>query len=140
MDQINFYGVIEAFRQGRMPDNHQIDETLQYVLKTSPVDEDKLSPDGRKLVQDAREIIETARIIVKEKNADELFQNFIWNTRDVSLDSVKMDPNAVAPVDRAKIDEDRQTGACAPLPDYKPLNALSASRSPSAHYSFPYPH
>lgn len=107
--KINFYGVIEAFRQGRMPDNHQIDETLQYVLKTSPVDEDKLSPDGRKLVQDAREIIETARIIVKEKNADELFQNFIWNTRDVSLDSVKMDPNAVAPVDRAKIDEDRQT-------------------------------
>lgn len=116
--------MIEAFRQGRMPDNHQIDETLQYVLKTSPVDENKLSPDGRKLVQDAREIIETARIIVNEKNADELFQNFIWNTRDVSLDSVKMDPNAVAPVDRTKIDEDRQTGACAPLPNKKLLNAL----------------
>ncbi|KAG2338803.1 hypothetical protein BDR05DRAFT_951623 [Suillus weaverae] len=108
-DQINFYGVIEAFRQGRMPDNHQIDETLQYLLKTSPVDENKLSPDGRKLVQDTREIIETARVIVAEKNVDELFQNFIWNTRDVSLHSVKMDPGAVAPVDGAKVDEDRQT-------------------------------
>ncbi|KAG1854482.1 hypothetical protein DFJ58DRAFT_727914 [Suillus subalutaceus] len=90
--KINFYG----------------DETLQHLLKTSPVDENKLSPDGRKLVQDSREIIETARLIVTEKNADELFQNFIWNTRDISLDSVKMDPDAVAPVDRAKIDEDRQ--------------------------------
>ncbi|KAG0701989.1 hypothetical protein DFH29DRAFT_924101 [Suillus ampliporus] len=107
--KINFYGVIEAFRQGRMPNNHQIDETLQYLLKTSPVDEEKLSPEGRKLVQDSREIIETARVIVKEKNNDELFQNFVWHTRDVSLDSAKTDPSAAAPVDRAKIDEDRQT-------------------------------
>ncbi|KAG1723462.1 hypothetical protein EDB19DRAFT_1834614, partial [Suillus lakei] len=107
--QINFYGVIEAFRQGRMPDNHQIDETLRYLLKTSPVDENKLSSDGRKLVQDAREIIETARVIVNDKNTDELFQNFIWNTRDISLDSIKTDPDAAAPVDRAKIEEDRQT-------------------------------
>ncbi|KAG2135159.1 hypothetical protein DEU56DRAFT_401150 [Suillus clintonianus] len=107
--KINFYGVIEAFRQGRMPDNHQIDETLQYLLQTSPVDEHKLSSEGRKLVQDAREIIETARVIVKQKNADELFQNFIWNTRDISLDSAKMDPGAASSVDRAKIDEDRQT-------------------------------
>jgi hypothetical protein len=108
--QINFYGVIEAFRQGRMPDNHQIDESLQYLLKTPPVDENQLSSDGRKLVQDSREIIETARLIVTEKNADELFQNFIWNTRDISLDHVKMDPDAVAPIDRAKFDEDRHTG------------------------------
>ncbi|KAG1727557.1 uncharacterized protein EDB91DRAFT_1315896 [Suillus paluster] len=107
--KINFYGVIEAFRQGRMPDNHQMDETLQYLLKTSPVDEKKLSPDGRKLIQDAREIIETARLIVKDKNHDELFQNFVWNTRDVSFDSAKTDPSAAGPVDRAKIDEDRQT-------------------------------
>jgi hypothetical protein len=107
--KINFYGVIEAFRQGRMPDNHQIDESLQYLLKTPPVDENQLSSDGRKLVQDSREIIETARLIVTEKNADELFQNFIWNTRDISLDHVKMDPDAVAPIDRAKFDEDRHT-------------------------------
>ncbi|KAG2367086.1 hypothetical protein BDR07DRAFT_1272922 [Suillus spraguei] len=106
--KINFYGVIEAFRQGRMPDNHQIDEALQYLLKTSPVDENKLSPDGRKLVQDTREIIETARLMVADKNPDELFQSFIWNTRDISLDSVKID-SSVPPLDRAQIDEERQT-------------------------------
>ena len=96
-----------------MPDNRQIDDTLQHLLKSSPVDEQKLSPEGRKLIQDTRQIIETARLIIKEKNADELFQNFVWNTRDISLDSVKVDPSAVPPVDRAKLDEDRQTGACA---------------------------
>lgn len=95
-----------------MPDNRQIDDMLQYLLETSPVDEQKLSPDGRKLIQDSRDIIETARLIVKEKNADELFQNFMWNTHEVSLDSVKTDPSEAAPVDRSKLDEDRQTGAC----------------------------
>jgi len=95
-----------------MPDNRQIDEMLQHLLKSSPVDEKKLSPDGRKLIQDSRDIIETARLIVKEKNADELFQNFVWNTRDISLDVVKTDPSEAVPVDRSKLDEDRQTGAC----------------------------
>ncbi|KAG2354370.1 hypothetical protein BDR07DRAFT_1207301, partial [Suillus spraguei] len=72
---INFYGAIKAFLQGRMPDNHQIDEILQYLLKTPLVDENRLlSPDGRKLVQNAREIIETARLMVTEKNADELLE------------------------------------------------------------------
>ena len=95
-----------------MPDNRQIDETLQYLLKNSPVDEEKLSPDGRKLIQDCRDIIGTARLIVKEKNADELFQSFVWNTRDVSLDTVKMDPNAAVPVEQSKLEADRQTGVC----------------------------
>ncbi|KAG2357603.1 hypothetical protein BDR07DRAFT_1473435 [Suillus spraguei] len=106
---IHFYRAIKAFLQGRMPDNHQIDEILQYLLKIPLVDENKLSPDGQKLVQDAREIIETARLIVTEKNADELFQSFIWNTRDISLYSVNIDPG-VPPLGRAKIDE--KTAVC----------------------------
>ncbi|KAG2365756.1 hypothetical protein BDR07DRAFT_1458961 [Suillus spraguei] len=104
----NFYGMIEAFCQGSMPDNHQIDEILQYLLKTLPSDKNKLSPDGRKLVQDACKIIETAHLIVTEKNVDEFFQNFIWNTRDIPFDNAKMDPRA-SPFSRPKIDEDRQT-------------------------------
>ena len=58
---MRFYGVIEAFRQGRLPDNHQIDETLKYVHDHSPVDQNALSPEGKKLIQDARDIIETVR-------------------------------------------------------------------------------
>ncbi|KAG2365736.1 hypothetical protein BDR07DRAFT_1480985 [Suillus spraguei] len=93
--KINFYGMMEAFFQGSMPDNHQIDETLQYLLKTSSSDENKLSPDGRKLIQDACEIIETAHVIVGEKNADKLFQNFIWNTRDIPFDNLSREMSRV---------------------------------------------
>jgi hypothetical protein len=109
-NQIRFYGVIEAFRQGRMPDNKQIDETLRYVKTTSPVDTDQLSPDGRKLIQDARDIIETARLMVQEKNADELFQNFVWHTKDVDVSQAKRDPSEVLPVDKSKAKDDGQTG------------------------------
>ena len=74
--------MIQAFRNGRLPSNQQIDETLKYVLDHSPVDQTKLSPEGRKLVQDTRDIIDTARLIVVEKNKDELFQNFFWHTKE----------------------------------------------------------
>jgi hypothetical protein len=57
--KLKFYAVIQAFRAGRLPDNKQIDETLEYVKKTSPIDIAKLSPDGKRLIDDARAIIET---------------------------------------------------------------------------------
>ncbi|KZP14441.1 hypothetical protein FIBSPDRAFT_912787 [Athelia psychrophila] len=106
--KIRLYGVIEAFRQGRMPSNAQIDETLQYVTANSPVDENALSAEGRKLIQDARDIVETARVMVQEKNADELFQNFVWHTRDVDVDAAKKDPSQVLPVDKEKAKDDGQ--------------------------------
>lgn len=106
--KLRFYGVIQAFREGRMPDNRQIDKTLKYVYENSPVDVNQLSPDGKKLIQDTRDIIETARIIVKEKNADELFQKFVWHTRDVSLETAKMQPGDVPQADKEKVAEDRK--------------------------------
>ncbi|KAA1478008.1 hypothetical protein DENSPDRAFT_867808 [Dentipellis sp. KUC8613] len=106
--KIRLYGVIEALRNGRYPTNEQIDHALTYVVNHSPVSEDKLSPEGRKLIQDTRDIIETARLMVQEKNSDELFQNFLWHTRDVSLEDKKKDPNDVLPVDREKAKQDGQ--------------------------------
>jgi hypothetical protein len=50
-----------------------------------PVEIDKLSPESPKLIQDARDIVETARLMVQEKNADGLFQNFVWHTRGVDV-------------------------------------------------------
>ncbi|KAL4069133.1 hypothetical protein J3A83DRAFT_4535807 [Scleroderma citrinum] len=106
--KLRFYGVIEAFRRGRMPDNRQIDEALRYVQEHSPVDTDQLSAEGKKLIQDTRDIIETARLIVREKNADELFQQFEWHTRDVSLESTKIGPEEALPAEREKRAEDRK--------------------------------
>ncbi|KAF8813294.1 hypothetical protein BYT27DRAFT_7239437 [Phlegmacium glaucopus] len=79
-------GRIEAFRNGHLPTNTQIDKALQYILDHCPVDVHKLSPEGRKLVQD---IIGTARTMVQEKNADQLLQNFIWHTREVDSQKLK---------------------------------------------------
>lgn len=107
--QLRFYGAIEAFRQGRYPSNQQIDTAFRYVLERSPVDQDQLSPDGRKLIQDCRDIIETARLIVEEKNSDELFQNFLWSTNGVDLSNVKKDPNEVL-VEKSKVEDDRRQG------------------------------
>lgn len=112
--QLRFYGAIEAFRQGRYPSNQQIDTALQYVLEHSPVDRDQLSPEGRKLIQDCRDIIETARLIVQEKNSDELFQNFLWNTNSVDLSNVKKDPNEVL-VENSKVQDDRRQGMRSPF-------------------------
>ena len=105
---MRLYGVIQAFRLGRMPSNEQIDQTLKYVVNNSPIDESKLSSEGRELTQDVRDIIETARLIVQRKNADELFQNFIWHTRDTNFDQAKKDPNQVVPIDQQKAKSDGQ--------------------------------
>jgi len=89
----------------------KIEETLLYVRDTSPVNIDELSPERPKLIQDARDIIETAKLIVQEKNADELFQNFVWHTRDVDVIRTKKDPDEVLPDDKSKTKEDGQIGA-----------------------------
>ena len=104
--KLRFYGVVKAFSESRMPSNEQIDRILSYVHQHSPVDTSALSPDGQRLVQDSRDIIETARLIVQQKNADELFQNFIWHTRRVDVDRAKQDPSSLAPVDKNKIQQD----------------------------------
>lgn len=106
--KLKLYGVFSAFKESRMPTNEQIDRTLNYVLQHSPVPESDLSPEGRKLISDTRDIIETARLIVKEKNRDELFQNFVWHTRDTDFDKAKKDPNDLVPVDKEKAKSDGQ--------------------------------
>ena len=103
---------MEACRQGRYPSNQQIDSALRYVLDHSPVDQGQLSPEGRKLIQDCRDIIDTARLIVQEKNADELFQNFMWRTDSVDLTNARKDPNQVLPVDKSKVQDDSRQGLC----------------------------
>ncbi|GAA5934568.1 uncharacterized protein JCM15063_004617 [Sporobolomyces koalae] len=90
--KLKLYSVIEAFRQGKMPNNEQCERALDYALEHSPINESKLSKDGKNLVEDFRDIIRTAKQIVVEKNDDELLQNFIYHTTKVqtpSADQVK---------------------------------------------------
>ncbi|CAE7147721.1 unnamed protein product [Rhizoctonia solani] len=105
--KMRFYGVIEAFRQGKLPDNQQIDETLRYINTHSPVDVNALSPEGKKLIQDTRDIIETARLIVGQKNSDELFQNFVFHTQGTDLTRAKQDGD-ILPVRKDDAEKDKQ--------------------------------
>ena len=75
-----------------MPDNKQIDDVLNYLTS---VNVDKLSAEGKKVVQDTRDIVETERKIVSEKNYDELFQNFVWHTRDIDPELPGADVTAI---------------------------------------------
>lgn len=90
-----------------MPDNTQIDKALSYLRDAEPADIHKLSPNGKTLIDDSRDIIDTARHIVKQKNFDELFQNFVWHTRDIDIESAKATPD----VGRSKLTEDSRVGA-----------------------------
>ncbi|KAF8528371.1 hypothetical protein BU17DRAFT_73458 [Hysterangium stoloniferum] len=110
--KLKLYHVIQALRGGKMPDNEQVDEALQYVERNSPVDVSKLSPSGEQLVNDVRDIIETARLIVKEKNADELLQKFIWHTRGVDAShGAKRDPADTIGITADKVKNDSMQAA-----------------------------
>ncbi|KAJ1026312.1 hypothetical protein NDA16_002399 [Ustilago loliicola] len=104
--QMRFFGVIQAFHEGRYPDNQQIDDTLKYTLANSPVDTNKLSPDGKKLIQDVRELIETARQVVLNKNGGEEFQNFLYATRKANIAG---NVNVNAPITAADAKKDGET-------------------------------
>ncbi|KAK8854853.1 hypothetical protein IAR55_003592 [Kwoniella newhampshirensis] len=102
--KMKLWGVIEAFNDGRMPDNRQIDKALEYAVGHSPVELNKLSPEGRVLIDDFRDIIETLRTMVYEKNADELFQNAVYSS--YGGDASRGKQSGVVPVskDDAKAD------------------------------------
>lgn len=59
--KLRLYGVIKALRNGRMPDNAQLDASLLYARDHSLINAAKLSTDGQKLVVDTQRIIETVR-------------------------------------------------------------------------------
>ncbi|KAI0328370.1 hypothetical protein GY45DRAFT_1005773 [Cubamyces sp. BRFM 1775] len=106
--KLRLYGVFNAIKQSRLPTNEQIDAILAHFSNGTLSGSDSLSPDGQKLVQDTHDIVETLRRIVAEKNADEVFQNFFWHTRDVDVDRAKKDPNEVIPVEGQKAKSDGQ--------------------------------
>ncbi|CAH7690415.1 hypothetical protein BY996DRAFT_8551141 [Phakopsora pachyrhizi] len=106
--KMRLYGVIEAFRAGKYPSNAQIDKTLAYAIDHSPIEEERLSPDGKQLIQDFRDIIETSRVMVQKKNSDELMQNFLFHTRHIDsenhLKSIKDASNSAPNKEEAKSD------------------------------------
>ena len=64
-------------------------------------------------MQDTRDIIDTASLLVQEKNADELFQAFVWHTRTLELDTLKPgDLGEGVDVNQEKLKKDGEQGKC----------------------------
>ena len=93
-----------------MPDNTQTDQILFY-LSQSPIDMSRLSPDGQKFVANYRGIVETARLLVKEKNAGELLQNFLWHT---GLNKAAVDTEGATRNDNIHTKNNSQEGESVP--------------------------
>ncbi|KAL0564659.1 hypothetical protein V5O48_017384, partial [Marasmius crinis-equi] len=114
--KLTLYTTLLALRSSKLPTNSQLDSYLNYWkelqnpsadAKTSP-----LSKDGQKLVRDVQDILETLRVMVKDKNSDELIQEFVWGSRalgdDVTTSADAANANAKTPVSKDKAREDGQ--------------------------------
>ncbi|KAJ7651060.1 hypothetical protein FB45DRAFT_30202 [Roridomyces roridus] len=93
--KIRLYAAIGALRNSSLPTNSQIAALLEYIKANSPIDDRKLSGEGRKLIQDIREILSTFSRLVQEKNEGEILQRFVWETRG-------FDVGTLAPTDGDK--------------------------------------
>ena len=79
--------------------------------------------------------------MVKEKNADELFQSFVWHTQAVDINRAKRDPQSVSKLspEKAKADGQQGTFSVHRTPPfllflmYHPL-IFSSPSPPNAHH------
>jgi hypothetical protein len=79
ISRLSHTGIIQGFRNGKLPSNKQIDETMDYFLTHSPFEEGKLSREGQELIEGFRKVVRDANEMIKVKNQDEwvdlLFQS-----------------------------------------------------------------
>ncbi|KAL6704318.1 hypothetical protein ACN47E_008382 [Coniothyrium glycines] len=104
--KLQLYGISQAFANGKVPSNKQIDIALNSALAHRALNSPskKLSSDGQKLVADLKAVIEQAKILLLTKNEGNLLQDFIWQAEQTTAAGASL-PNA--PVDK---DTARQNG------------------------------
>jgi Family of unknown function (DUF5923) len=68
-----------------------------------------------------------------QKNADELFQNFVWHTRGVDTDKIKRDPKDIMP-DEKETSEDKKDGL------YRFVGIMRAMTEPLPFSCSPFAH
>ncbi|KAL2127165.1 hypothetical protein VTI74DRAFT_11217 [Chaetomium olivicolor] len=97
--KLQIYGIISAFKNGKVPSNDQIDVALNSFLASKALSSpwQKLSPEGRELVDDVKEVVKQAKHLLLSKNDGNLLQDFIWQTQQWDAKSVAA-PGA--PVDK----------------------------------------
>lgn len=98
--KLQLYGIYQAFSNGKVPSNDQIDVALNSVLESKALSSPsgRLSEEGRKLVGDLKEVIRQAKLLLLSKNEGNLLQDFIWESQHLDGGNAKL-PGA--PTDKA---------------------------------------
>ncbi|KAH6624689.1 hypothetical protein B0J18DRAFT_449918 [Chaetomium sp. MPI-SDFR-AT-0129] len=88
--KLQIYGIISAFKSGKVPSNDQIDIALNSFLESKAISSPsaKLSPEGQTLVAHTREVVTQAKLLLLSKNDGNLLQDFIWQTQQFDAKSV----------------------------------------------------
>ncbi|KXX78954.1 hypothetical protein MMYC01_204742 [Madurella mycetomatis] len=88
--KLQIYGIINAFKNGKVPSNDQIDVALNSFLASKALSSpsQELSSEGKTLVADVREVVEQAKYLLLSKNDGNLLQDFIWQTEQWDAKSV----------------------------------------------------
>lgn len=100
--KLQLYGIYEAFSNGKVPSNKQIDVALNSALKSRALasPSSRLSAEGKALVADVRDVIEKAKMLMLTKNEGELLQEFIWRAQHIDGGSAS-GATIGAPTDKA---------------------------------------
>ncbi|KAF1971070.1 hypothetical protein BU23DRAFT_648497 [Bimuria novae-zelandiae CBS 107.79] len=99
-NKLQLYGIYEAFANGKVPSNKQIDVALNSALASKALSSPSknLSAEGQTLVADLKDVIEQAKTLLLTKNEGNLLQDFIWQTEQISGGNAQAPQ---APVDKA---------------------------------------
>src|ERR1700761_9098364 len=101
--KLQLYGIFQAFSNGKVPSNKQIDVALNSALASKALSSPstKLSEEGRNLVADLKEVILQAKHLLLSKNEGNLLQEFIWDTQNLDGSNTNL-PNAPTDKDTAR--------------------------------------
>ena len=74
--KLQLYGIFQAFSNGKVPSNKQIDIALNSALASKGLSSpsNKLSSEGRELVSDLKKVIREAQHLLLSKNDGNLLQ------------------------------------------------------------------
>ena len=102
-NKLQLFGIFQAFSNGKVPSNKQIDVALNSALASKPLStpSKKLSSEGQKLVGDLKTVIEQAKVLLLTKNEGNLLQDFIWQAEQITGAGTQL-PGAPVDKDTAK--------------------------------------
>ncbi|KAK9451893.1 uncharacterized protein V1518DRAFT_403235 [Limtongia smithiae] len=102
------YGMIEAFKLGKMPTNGQLDIALGKLLKsdimnTSAAANKQLSADSQAVLRNVVRLIECSRSLLVSKNKGNLLQEFLWHSSLAAEENNGLHNGRMVPPDDATL-------------------------------------